>query len=109
MGLAPLKLVLAKLNVIHVVITHGIILSLCLSGDPSNGLCDYRIIFLWGYQEQPVKPWDVQPFFCQAKGCKQDLLSSGPHIFDRSFPLCLSFFACSVFLVVAFLDRPQNF
>ena len=38
MGLAPLKLVLAKLNVIHVVITHGIILSLCLSGDPSNGL-----------------------------------------------------------------------
>lgn len=67
MGLAPLKLVLAKLNVIHVVITHGIILSLCLSGDPSNGLCDYRIIFLRGYQEQPVKPWDVQPSFARPK------------------------------------------
>ena len=77
MGLSSLKLILAELDPIHVVITHGIRLSHCFPGDPSDGLGDHRIIFLGRYQEQSVKDRYIQPFFCQPEGSKQDLLSSG--------------------------------
>ena len=87
MCLTSFILVYAKGNVIHIVITNRLRLSLCRPCNPPDALCYYAVILLRRCHVQPVKPGDIQPLFCQTERCKEKMLFPGTHILKGLFPL----------------------
>ena len=60
MGLSPLELILAELNIIYIVKADCVLFSIEGPRDPADRLGDHRIIFLRCHKIQPVKTRDIQ-------------------------------------------------
>ena len=85
MGLSPLELILAELDIIHIVKADCVLFFIEGPCDPADRLDDHRIIFLWRHKVQPVKTRDVQSFFCETVRSKEEVLFPVPHIFNGLF------------------------
>ena len=66
MGLSPFELILAELDIIHIVKADRILFFIEGPCDPADRLDDHRIIFLWRHKVQPIKPGNIKSFFCES-------------------------------------------